>query len=184
MASEDGAMEDGAGSGDVPQDAPTAELQGAPGGAGEGLAAQLEAESAKYEDCQEKLKHLLADFANLSKKTQSDIESGVNARVDGFVLDFLGIYDDFGRARQAFAEGNVDTGGLDAILKNMDSLLAKYDIAEIDAAGTFDPRYHEPISSVVDPGSEEGTITKEIRKGYISQTRVIRPALVEISKKE
>ena len=66
----------------------------------------------------------------------------------------------------------------------MDSLLKKYDIAPIVALGEiFDPNFHEAISIVDDPQLEENTITKEIRKGYISHKVVIRPTLVEISKK-
>ena len=148
------------------------------------LSKELEFVKEKNAEYEEKLKHVLADFQNLSKKTQSDIENGVNAKVDDFILDFLKIYDDFVRAKQVFSESNVETEGLDGILKNMDSLLVKYQVKPIDALGEiFDPNYHEAISVINDSSLDDGTITKEIRKGYISQTRVIRPTLVEISKK-
>ena len=66
----------------------------------------------------------------------------------------------------------------------MNSLLKKYTIIAIDALGEiFDPNFHEAISIITDPDLDENTITKEIRKGYISHERVIRPTLVEISKK-
>jgi len=66
----------------------------------------------------------------------------------------------------------------------MDSLLQKYRIVPIDALGEiFNPNFHEAISIVNDPDLDDNTITKEIRKGYISHERVIRPTLVEISKK-
>ena len=144
----------------------------------------LDAEKQKTSECKEKLKHILADFQNLSRKTQSDIENGVNAKVDEFLLDFLKIYDDFVRARDIFSENKINTEGLDSILKNMDSLLKKYDVAPIDALGEiFDPNLHEAISVISDPNLDDNTITKEIRKGYISQKRIIRPTLVEISKK-
>ena len=66
----------------------------------------------------------------------------------------------------------------------MDSLLKKYNIISIDALGEiFDPNFHEAISIISDPDLDDNTITKEIRKGYISHERVIRPTLVEISKK-
>lgn len=145
---------------------------------------ELESVKEKNAEYEEKLKHVLADFQNLSKKTQSDIENGVNAKVDEFILDFLKIYDDFVRAKQVFTESNVETEGLSGILKNMDSLLVKYQVKPIEALGEiFDPNYHESISIISDNDLDDGTITREIRKGYISQTRVIRPTLVEISKK-
>ena len=141
-------------------------------------------QNSRLEGCEEKLKRSLADFANLQKKTESDIQRGVHNQTDKLFLDFLQIYDDFLRARAAFASGGTDTGGLDSILKNMDSFLARYGITEIDALGEiFDPNLHEAISIVPDPDLDDDTITKEIRKGYISHKRVIRPALVEISKK-
>ena len=144
----------------------------------------LDAEKQKTSECEEKLKHILADFQNLTRKTQSDIVNGVNAKVDEFLLDFLKIYDDFVRARDVFSENKINTEGLDSILKNMDSMLKKYDVTPIDALGEiFDPNIHEAISVIHDSDLDDNTITKEIRKGYISQNRIIRPTLVEISKK-
>ena len=145
----------------------------------------LDAEKQKTSECEEKLKHILADFQNLSRKTQSDIENGINAKVDEFLLDFLKIYDDFIRARDVFSENKINTEGLDSILKNMDSMLKKYGVTPIDALGEiFDPNIHEAISVISDSNLDDNTITKEIRKGYISQNRIIRPTLVEISKKD
>jgi len=144
----------------------------------------LELEKQKASEYEEKLKHVLADFQNLNRKTQSDIENGVNAKVDEFVLDFLKIYDDFVRAKEIFSENKINTEGLDSILKNMNSLLKKYHVNPIDALGEiFNPNFHEAISTITDSDLDDNTITKEIRKGYISKNRVIRPTLVEISKK-
>ena len=150
----------------------------------EELTKLLDLEKQKVIETDEKLKHALADFQNLTRKTNSDIENGVNAKIDEFVLDFLKIYDDFVRAKDVFSENKINTDGLDSILKNMDYLLKKYQVIPIDALGEiFDPNSHEAISIITDPDLDDNTITKEIRKGYISQKRVIRPTLVEISKK-
>ena len=150
----------------------------------EELSKLLDLEKQKVSEYEEKLKYALADFQNLNRKTQSDIENGVNAKVDKFVLDFLKIYDDFIRAKEVFSENKINTDGLNSILKNMDSLLKQYQVIPIDALGEiFDPNFHEAISIITDTDLDDNTITKEIRKGYISQKRVIRPTLVEISKK-
>ena len=144
----------------------------------------LDLEKQKVIETDEKLKRALADFQNLTRKTNSDIENGVNAKIDEFVLDFLKIYDDFVRAKDVFSENKINTDGLDSILKNMDSLLKKYHVTPIDALGEiFDPNSHEAISIITDPDLDDNTITKEIRKGYISQNRIVRHTLVEISKK-
>jgi len=150
----------------------------------EELKSSLEKEKQKSNDYENKLKYMLADFQNLEKKTKSDIENGIKNGIDKFVLDFLAIYDDFVRAKKSYEKSNIDTKGLESILKNMDSLLKKYNIRPIEALGeVFDPNLHDAISVKVDPSLDEGTITQEIRKGYISENRVIRPTLVEISKK-
>ncbi len=141
-------------------------------------------EKEKTADYESKLKRALADLQNLERKTKSDIENGVNTKIDQFMIEFLQIYDDFVRAKEFFSKNNVNIQGLESILKNMNSLLSKYNILPIDALGEiFDPKLHEAISIVEDSTLEENTITKELRKGYISHNRVIRPTLVEISKK-
>ena len=151
----------------------------------EGLSKLLDLEKQKTSEYEEKLKLVLADFQNLDRKTQTDIQNGVNTKINEFVLDFLKIYDDFILAKKVFSESKINSEGLDSILKNMDSLLKKYHVVSIDALGEiFDPNYHEAISIINDPDLDDNTITKEIRKGYISHERVIRPTLVEISKKE
>jgi molecular chaperone GrpE len=150
----------------------------------EDISKLLEIEKQKSFEYEKKLKLVLADFQNLTRKTQSDIENGVNSKINQFALDFLKIYDDFIRAKEVFSESKINSEGLDSILKNMDSLLQKYHIEPIDALGEiFDPNFHEAISIINDPELDDGTITKEIRKGYISHKAVIRPTLVEITKK-
>lgn len=150
----------------------------------EELSKLWELEKQTVSEYAEKLKHVLADFQNLTRKTQSDIENGVNAKIDEFILDFLKIHDDFVRAKEIFSENKINADGLDSILKNMDSLLQKYNVCPIDALGEiFDPNFHEAISTIFDPDLDDNMVTKEIRKGYISKNRVIRPTLVEISKK-
>ena len=148
------------------------------------LIIQLELEKQRSSEYEEKLKLVLADFQNLSKKTQTDIENGVNSKINEFALDFLKIYDDFIRAKEVLSDNKINSDGLESILKNMDSLLKKYHVIPIESLGEiFDPNFHEAISIITDPDLDDNTITKEIRKGYISHERVIRPTLVEISKK-
>ena len=126
----------------------------------------------------------MADYQNLERKTKSDIEKGVNTKIDQFMLKFISIYDDFIRAKTILTEQKVNVSGLESILKNMDSLLSEYNVKPINALGEiFDPNLHEAVSVIEDSTLDDGTITKEIRKGYISQNRLIRPTIVEISKK-
>ena len=151
----------------------------------EDLSKLLELEKQKTLQFEEKLKHVLADFQNLSRKTQNDIETGVNSKINEFILDFLKIYDDFIRAKEVISESKINADGLNSILKNMESLMEKYNVKPIHALGEiFDPNFHEAISIISDPSLDDNTITKEIRKGYISHEKILRSTLVEISKKE
>lgn len=148
------------------------------------LKEKLSSSTQDLASCEEKLKRSLADFQNLQKKINTDIQNGVNAKIDQFMKNFLPIYDDFNRAKKSMIEENVNVAGLESVLKNVDSLLSEYGVTPINALGEiFDPNLHEAVSIVEDPTLDDGTITKEIRKGYISQNRVIRPTIVEISKK-
>ena len=151
----------------------------------EELSKLLDLEKQKSSQFEEKLKHILADFQNLSRKTQSDIEHGVNSKIDELILDFIKIYDDFIRAKEVISESKINADGLNSILKNMESLMQKYHVTPIEALGEiFNPNFHEAISIITDATLDDNTITKEIRKGYISHERIIRPTLVEISKKD
>ncbi|HJJ21208.1 MAG: nucleotide exchange factor GrpE [Candidatus Nitrosopumilus limneticus] len=145
----------------------------------------LELEKQKVSQFEEKLKHVLADFQNLSRKTKSDIEYGVNSKINEFMLDFIKIYDDFIRAKEVISESKINADGLNSILKNMESLMQKYNVTPIEALGEiFNPNFHEAISIISDSTLDDDTITKEIRKGYIRHNVTIRPTLVEISKKD
>ncbi|MBI1829604.1 MAG: nucleotide exchange factor GrpE [Thaumarchaeota archaeon] len=148
------------------------------------LKAQLKQEQEKAASYEKKLQYLLADFENLKKRTELDVQNKVNSALDSMILKFLSMYDDFVRAKDALAKQKINTDGLSAILKNMDSFLLENGVTPIEAFGEiFNPQLHEAISVKEDPSLDDNTITAEIRKGYILQNRVIRPSLVEISKK-
>ena len=150
----------------------------------EELKSQLESEKEKVASYEKKIQYLLSDFENLKKRTETDVQNGVNSIIDGIVLKFLSIYDDFVRAKEALSKQGAKTEGLDAILKNMDSFLLELEVRPIEALGEiFDPKLHEAMSIKKDPSLEENTVITELRKGYILKDRVIRPSLVEISKK-
>jgi molecular chaperone GrpE len=134
--------------------------------------------------CEDKLKRSLADYINLERKTKTDIQNGITEKLDKFMIQFLTIYDDLARAKDILKKENPEAQGLDGILKNIDSLLESYGVTPINALGElFDPNLHEAIAVTHDDSLDDNTITKELRKGYISHNRTLRPTLVEISKK-
>ena len=134
-----------------------------------------------------KLKYLMADFDNYRKQMEKQVASKVESNKAELLLKFLGIRDDYLRAldiaKQSKSEGVV-LEGLEAILKNLDSLLRAEGVMEIETIGTpFDPNIHDAISFSYRDDVPENTVTGEIRKGYMLNNKVLRPSLVEISKK-
>ncbi|MDE1842232.1 MAG: nucleotide exchange factor GrpE, partial [Thaumarchaeota archaeon] len=125
----------------------------------ENLKAQLEQEQEKVLLQEKKIQYLLADFENLKKRSEIDVQNRVNSITDGMILKFLGIYDDFIRARDALSKQHIDSQGLDAILKNMNSFLSEFGVKPIEATGEiFDPKLHEAISIKEDPTLDDNTI--------------------------
>ncbi|MEM4398471.1 MAG: nucleotide exchange factor GrpE [Candidatus Nitrosocaldus sp.] len=70
------------------------------------------------------------------------------------------------------------------MLKNLDGILRDAGVVEIPAVGeAFNPNMHEAVSFVYNAELPDLTITNEIRKGYMMNDRVIRPSLVEVSRR-
>ena len=134
-----------------------------------------------------KLKYLMADFDNYRKQMEKQVASKVESSKAELLLKFLSIRDDYHRAlemaKQSKSE-DVVLEGLDAILKNLDSLLRSEGVIDIETIGTpFDPNVHDAISFSYRDDVPENTVTAEIRNGYMLNNKVLRPSLVEISKK-
>jgi molecular chaperone GrpE len=135
-----------------------------------------------------KMRYLMADFDNYRKQMEKQLASKAESIKAELLLKFLNIRDDYLRAlsvaRQSKLEQVVVIEGLEGILKNIDSLLASEGVREIEAVGTpFDPNVHDAIAYSAQDNLAENTVTTEIRKGYMLNGRVLRPSLVEISKK-
>jgi molecular chaperone GrpE len=134
-----------------------------------------------------KLKYMVADFDNYRKQMEKQVGSKIEENKAELVLRFLNIRDDFVRAleiaKQSKAEPVV-VEGLEGILKNFDHQLRSEGVIEIETIETpFDPNVHDAISFSYRDDMPESTVTDEIRKGYMLDNKVLRPSVVEISKK-
>ena len=144
------------------------------------LKERLEKEEKNSAMATDKWKRALADYQNLEKQTIDRI----NAREDKIILYFLTVHEDFIRAKNAYKKegGNVDS--LNSIIKNMGSILDHYEVKPIEAEGKkLDPKLHEVVQEIEDNNHEEGTIVKEIAKGYIIRGKVFKYSKVCVSKK-
>jgi molecular chaperone GrpE len=138
----------------------------------------------KLSICEDKLQRALADYQNLDRRNKIEISQKILHKTNQLMLSFIGIYEDFIRAKTALINDNSNTEGLDGVIKNMENILYENNIKPIDAIGEiFDPKLHEAVSTVEENSLDEGTITQEVAKGYISFQEVIKPSKVIVSKK-
>ena len=149
---------------------------------------ELEHYRKLYDDTFNKLKYSLADFDNYRKNIEKQNALRVLSVKADILSTVVNFREDFIRALDTLKHHKVDISileGLTNILKNIDLFLEKENVLEIKALNSvFDPNFHEIIGfSYVEDDAEENIITKEIRKGYLLNDRVLRPSLVEVSKK-
>ncbi|HET6640267.1 MAG TPA: nucleotide exchange factor GrpE [Nitrososphaeraceae archaeon] len=134
-----------------------------------------------------KLRYLMADFDNFRKQTERQIESKINQGKAELILKFVAIHDDLFRAivtAKQCKSDHVVIEGLEGILRNVETLFDAEGVKEIETTGTpFDPNIHDAISFKYDDSVPENTVIGEIRKGYMISNKVLRPSLVEISKR-
>ena len=145
---------------------------------------KVEAEDVKalYECCLDDLKTERASFINYKNRVQKEREADRLYANQEIVREFLEIRDNLGRALD-HTEGSEDVmEGVRLTLKQLDALLKKHGIEEIDPeGGLFDPNFHEAISAE-EGDVEEETVGEVLQKGYLLNGRVIRPAKVSIKK--
>ncbi|MBT4175259.1 MAG: nucleotide exchange factor GrpE, partial [Thaumarchaeota archaeon] len=101
-------------------------------------------------DLKDKWQRALADYQNLERRTQVEISQRVSSKTNDLLLNFINIYEDFVRAENSLSKEKIDTSGIIAVIKNMESLLFENNIKPIDAIGKiFDPQIHEAVSMIV-----------------------------------
>ena len=132
----------------------------------------------------ERSKTFQAKYENLRKDLEKETVNRINSHSDKIISDFLTVYEDFTRARDAYEKesGNVDN--LNSIIKKIESILGNYEVKPIETEGKkFDPNLHEVIQEIEDNDHEEETVVEEIAKGYIIRGEVMKYSKVCVSKK-
>lgn len=140
-----------------------------------------------YDDTFNKLKYSMADLDNYRKTVEKQNSLKILSLKSTLLTFVIDMRDDFIRAIDIIKQNTIDKAifeGLENILKNINIFLEKEGIKEIVSLNSiFDPNIHEIIGFSYVDDIEENIITKEIRKGYLFNYRVLRPSLVEVSKK-
>ena len=151
----------------------------------EGEAAGAEAQTAKdpeEEALNTKYMRLMADFQNFKRRTEkekSDIYAFANEKI---VKELLDVIDNFERALAAGNDGDKFLEGMEMILKQLLSVLERAGVSEIKCLGEdFDPNFHNAVMTEDSTEYESGKVTEVLQKGYILNSRVVRPAMVKVA---
>jgi len=139
-------------------------------------------------------KHLraLAEMENLRKRTEREIVDGRLYGIAGFARDVLGIADNMRRALDAVGSDTREQAdaGVKALLDGVElterellKTLEKHGIRKFEPLGEkFDPNLHQAMYEVPDPALPAGTVVQVVQAGYKIGERILRPAMVAISK--
>jgi molecular chaperone GrpE len=149
------------------------------------LVAELQAEKAELQD-----KHLraVAESQNIRRRGQQDIEKERKFGIERFARDLLSVADNLGRALTAVPE-NLDPAmknvvvGVEATERELLSVLERHGVTRIKAIGEpFNADFHQAMMEIEDPSVPAGTVVQEMIPGYLLAGRLLRAAMVAVSK--
>ena len=151
----------------------------APLAEGEQILAELQEINAKY-------LRLYAEFDNYKKRVSKDKEELIKYGNESLLYEILPFIDHLEMALK-HASNEVSSGlvqGVEITLRDLRKTLEKFGLTAIEADGkTFDPVVHHAMSQVERNDTEDNTVVEEFRRGYMLRDKVLRPALVAVSKK-
>src|ERR1043165_1184183 len=149
----------------------------------------LQKEAAEARD---KMLRTLAEMENLRKRTAREVADARAYGITGFARDVLDIADNLQRALDAVpaeAKANADPGlkalmeGVELTERSLLNALEKHGVKKFDPSGEkFDPNFQQAMYEVPDPSVPSGTVVQVVQAGYTIGERVLRPALVGVSK--
>jgi len=150
------------------------------------LQALLEDARNKADSHWDQCLRLQADIDNLRKRNERDLINAHKFALEKFAVDLLPVKDSLEMGLAAAGE-NTDVAGLkeggELTLKMLASAMGKYNINEVNALNEiFNPEYHEAISVQERADVKPNTVVTVVQKGYVLNDRLIRPAMVIVSK--
>lgn len=173
-----------------PQNDQTPEIQepAAEAPANNDRVAELEAEVAKLKN---EVLYAKAETENVRRRLEQQAEDRGKYAVAAIAKDVLSVADNLRRALEsvppAAREGNdianTLTVGVEMTERELLNTFERYGIRLVEAQGTrFDPNLHQAMMEVEDPSQPEGTVVMVMQQGYVIHDRLLRPALVGVSK--
>ena len=157
----------------------------------EGVAAEVQQLQAEKADLQDKLLRALAEAQNVRRRAQQDVERERKFGIERFAKDILSVADNLGRALSVLPD---DANAIDPALRNvivgvqatereLQSVLERHGITRIESLGRpFNAEFHQAMMEVEDPTVPAGTVVQELVPGYLIAGRLLRAAMVAVSK--
>lgn len=145
--------------------------------------AALQEEVTKYKD---QFVRAQAEMENVRRRAEVDISKAHKFALEKFTKELLPVVDSLEKSVESVGEDAqvaVIKEGIDLTLSMLTNALGKFNVEQIDPTGEpFDPQVHEAMSMVEAPGAEPNSVVAVMQKGYLLNGRLVRPAMVMVSK--
>ena len=157
----------------------------------QGVAAEVQQLQAEKAELQDKLLRALAEAQNVRRRAQQDVERERKFGIERFARDILSVADNLGRALSVLPD---DANAIDPALRNvivgvqatereLQSVLERHGIKRVESLGRpFNAEFHQAMMEVEDPTVPAGTVVQELAPGYLIAGRLLRAAMVAVSK--
>jgi molecular chaperone GrpE len=169
----------------VDNDTPPADAAATP--TAESLAAKVEEKAKEAQNNLDRLMRITADFENYKKRVTRETEEFRKFANETIIKELLPVVDNLERAiESAQEEAQAHAAILEGVTLTLDGILDvfnKFGVIQVEALGKdFDPNYHQAIQQEMSEELAPNTVTQVFQKGYVMHDRLIRPAMVVVSK--
>jgi molecular chaperone GrpE len=148
--------------------------------------AMLDSKETEIVQLKDRVLRMGAEMENTRKRLERERTDSVNFANESIIRELLPIVDNLERALEhAQTEAHTDslTEGVSITLKAFRDALARFGCASFEAHGmAFDPNFHEAVMQEESRDYAENTVLRELQKGYTLHNRLLRPAMVVVSK--
>jgi molecular chaperone GrpE len=154
--------------------------------------AVVEALNAENASLKDRVLRTLAEMENLRRRTEREVADARTYGVSAFARDMLNVADNLSRALDSLPENaraEADEGmkglidGVELTARDLSAALGRHGVKKLEPLGEkFDPNFHQAIFETPDETLPSGTITKVVQSGWTIGERVLRPAMVGVSK--
>jgi molecular chaperone GrpE len=151
------------------------------------LTARLQEKEKEARDNYDRFLRLTAEMENLKKRVEKEKVESYKFANENLLKDLLPVLDNLERAvdhGQEVENSKALLEGVEMVLKGFWSTLEKYGVTRVDALGEeFNPNHHEAVMVQEDNSRPPGVVISQLQKGYRLHDRLVRPAMVVVSKK-